>query len=251
MHRALIILHMIALVMIALVPSAAAAGAGKTASSAAEVRETAVAVDTDDEARQLAENYLKTISHKGSEQAIERLLGGATMAARIFDLDNYRIVGREKHRHEEGDLADLRGHIEAIDLAGRRAYARVMAKHRGSSGSDELDIRTLDPNNASKLLEPTKAQAAAFTKGHPVFAYIARVDKHVYWHPKNPFRKLLADAGTSGSYQADIDLFWVETVEKLYDDETVRKWPLRVVRFQANSVDTGLKVLPAANWNAE
>ncbi len=246
MHRALFILC-----MTALFPAAAAAGARKAASSAAEVRETAVAVDVDDEARQLAEGYLKSISHKGSEQAIETLLGGATMAARIFELDNYRIVGREKHRHEEGALADLRAHVEAIDGAGHRAYAGVMGKHRGSSGSDELDIRTLDADRAGKLLEPTKAQAAALAKGHPVFAGIARVDKHVYWHPKNPFRKLLADAGTSGSYQADIDLFWVETLEKAYGDETVRRWPLRVVRFQANSVDTGLKILPAASWNAE
>ena len=43
-------------------------------------------------------------------------------------------------------------------------------------------------------------ETAQFIKAHPVLAYIARVGKEVYWHPKNPLRPLLAKAGNSGQF---------------------------------------------------
>ena len=30
-----------------------------------------------------------------------------------------------------------------------------------------------------------------------------------------------------------------------------RKWPLRVVRFHSDAVDTGWKILPASDWNGD
>ncbi len=232
----------------AALPVAAAAGgkAGPSASRAAEVRDTAVELEAADGARELAESYLRAITSQGSEQALDSLLGGATLT--LLDMESYRIVGREKHRHERGELADLHAHVNAVDQAGRDAFSRLTSR---SSDPDGLKVEGLNAEQTAKLQAPTKARAGAFTRSNPVFAYIARVDKLIYWNPKNPFRKLLADAGKQGGYQADLDVFWVETVDRGDPEKKARRWPLRVVRFQANSLDTGLKVLPAANWNAE
>ncbi len=228
-------------------PAVAAAG-GKAGRSAerAEVRDTTVELESADEARALSESYLKGITTEGNQQAYDSLLGGATLT--FLDMESYRIVGREKHRHERGELSDLHAHVGAIDRAGRDAFSRISG---GSADPDGMAVETLSAKQVAKLQAPVKARADAFARSNPVFAYIARVDKLVYWNPKNPFRKLLADAGKRGSYEADLDLFWVETVDRGDPDKKVRRWPLRVVRFQANALDTGLKILPAASWNAE
>jgi len=238
----------VAVCLVALLLSAPAAGQKKAkAPAGAKVAETEIGLEARDDARQLAEDYLKAISHEGDDKAIEALLGGATLTARIFTLENWKIVGREKHRREEGEVADLQTQVKAVDKAGGSALSDVMDAPEDPDG---LAMTELTADQAAKLLEPTRAKARQFAKQHPVFAYIARVDKQVYWHPQNPFRKLLADAGAKGKYTAEIDLFWVETVEGT-TDTYARKWPLRVVRFQANGKDTGLKILPASDWNAE
>ena len=240
---------------LALAPAAEAAGKKKgpaLPAAQAQVTETAVPVSQVDDARTLAEEYLKAISREGGDAAIEQLLGGATLTARIFTLENWKIVGREKHRHEEGDVADLHAYVNAIDKGGRDALAKMMGGGPGSSAEDDgLAVQEITAEDAVKILGPTKAMGQRFNRSHPVFAYIARVEKQVYWHPKNPFRKLLADAGAKGRYEAEFDLFWIETVEGRHEDKNARKWPLRVVRFQANGNDTGMKILPASDWNAE
>jgi hypothetical protein len=152
-----------------------------------------------------------------------------------------------------GEVADLNGYVTAIDKAGREALASMLGGGPGATAGDPdgMGMQEISAEDAQKILAPTKAKAAAFNNSHPVFAYVARVDKQVYWHPKNPFRKLLADSGAKGKYTIDIDHFFIETVEGAHEDKNVRKWPLRVVRFQANGQDTGLKILPASDWNAE
>ena len=102
---------------------------------------------------------------------------------------------------------------------------------------------------AEKLLAPTREKAAAFKKAHDVLAYTLRVGKEVYWHPKNPMRPLLAKAGTSGKYSLEVHLWTVLSKEGAA--KTPREWPLRVVRFKAGKLDTGWKILPASDWNAE
>lgn len=219
----------------------------------AQVTDTEVGLDAKDEARTAAEEYLQAISHQGNDGAIETLLGGATLTARIFAIENWKVVGREKHRHEEGQLADLHAYVAAIDKAGRDALSGMLGggPAAGADDPDGLGVQEISADDAKRMLEPTRKKAASFAKSHPVFAYLARVDRQVYWHPKNPFRKLLADAGAKGKYTVDFDLFWIETVEGAHEDKNVRKWPLRIVRFRSGGVDTGLKVLPASDWNAE
>ncbi len=232
-------------------PSLAAKPDLQPPSSKASVSDFEVALDERDDARKLAETYLQAIAHQGGEAGVESLLGGATLTARLFTLDNWKVVGREKHRHEEGEVADLRAYVDAIDKAGREALGAMLGGGPGKTDEDGLGVTELTAEDAARILAPTRAKATQFNKTHPVFAYLARVDKQVYWHPKNPFRKLLADAGKRGRYQCDLDLFWVESVEGHHEDKQVRKWPLRVVRFRANGGDSRLKVLPASDWNAE
>ncbi|MBI5548728.1 MAG: hypothetical protein HY901_33010 [Deltaproteobacteria bacterium] len=211
----------------------------------AAVVETAVEAETQDEARKAAEAYLKALARQGGDQALESLLGGATLRARAATIPDWKIVGREKHRHEAGQLENLHAFVTAVDAAGRLALAKLS----GGSGGPTGDLQEITAEEATRILEPTRRKAKIFLTSHPVFAFLARVDKPVYWHPANPFRKLLTDAGEKGEYQADVDLFWVQTSRE--SGAAARRWPLRVVRFAANGKDTGLKILPASDWNAE
>jgi hypothetical protein len=214
----------------------------------AAVTDTEVEVSAQDEPRKVAEAYLQALARKGSPEALETLLGGATLMARAAVLENWKIAGREKHRHEVGQLEALHGFVEAIDAAGRQSLAKLSGGGGGPGvEADSVEMNDVTAEDATKILQPTRARAKAFMSTHPVFAYVARVDKPIYWHPNNPFRKLLSDAGAKGEYQTDLDLFWIETAK----GKAVRKWPLRVVRFQAGTLDTGLRILPASDWNAE
>jgi hypothetical protein len=218
----------------------------------AKVVETPVPVDTHDDSRKVAEAYLNALTGQGSDSGRDLLLGGATMTAQIFTLENWKVVGRENHRNEVGDVADLNALVEAVDKAGRAALAKIMEGGPAGSGDDEgLETQQVSLEDAKKIQAPTRAKVAVFNKTHPVFAYVARVDREVYWHPKNPFRKLLSDAGPKGPYTIDVDKFWIETDEGIGESKTPRKWPLRVVRFRSNGQDTGYKILPASDWNAE
>jgi hypothetical protein len=213
-------------------------------SGKASVIDTPVDVGLQDDARKVAEAYLKAIAHQGGAEALDTLLGGATLSAKAASIPDFKVVAREKHRHEAGQLENLRAFVTAVDAAGRGALAKLS----GAAGGPTGDLEDVTAEEATRILEPTRRKAKVFQTSHPVFAYLARVDRPVYWHPANPFRKLLQDAGEKGDYQADLDLFWIESSR---EGGPVRKWPLRVVRFNANGKDTGLKILPASDWNAE
>lgn len=233
----------VALLLFMALVSGSAAAAGK-----AQVVDTPTPVETADEARKVADRYLAALTGKGPDSGRDLLLGGATMTARMVDLQTAVVSRRDAHRHESGQLADLQARMKALDGAGRKQLAALLGKGKGS---DELEMTELSADQARALMAPTKAAAKAFTEAHPVAAYVARVDKEVFWHPKNPFRTLLAQLGAKGPYTLDFDLFWIETREGLTADSPTRTWPLRVVRLQAGSFDTGLRVLPASEWNAE
>lgn len=203
-----------------------------------------------DEPRKVAEAYLKALEGSGDDAARDTLLGGATLNARLEVLSNWKIVGREPWQTETGELSDVVANVDSLDKEGRTALANIMGGGP-AAGRDEdgLDVAQIDGATAQQLLAPTRARAAAFLKTHPLFAYVARVDREVYWHPKNPVRKLLADAGGKGRYQLDFNLFKVETIEG--SQKKSRVWPLRIVRLRTDKMDTGWRVLPASDWNAE
>lgn len=209
---------------------------------------TPVDLTVQDEPRKIAEAYLNALSGAGDDKGREALFGGATLNARLEVLSNWKMVEREPWLSESGDLSDVMTNIENLDKEGRAALAKLMGGGPGSD-PDGLGVQELDASQAQALQAPTKARAAAFLKSHPVFAKVARVDKEVYWHPKNPVRKLLAEGGGKGRYQLDFIRFRIETLEGR--DKKSRKWPLRMVRLRTDKLDTGWKVLAAADWNAE
>lgn len=217
---------------------AVAAGALSSAARADEPK---------DEVRRVAEQYLEALTGKGDAGGRELLLGGATMNAQLFSLENWRVVSRAPAQSEQGDLKAAVALMRDLDKAGRAALNRLL--NVGSGGGGGLELHQVSEAEAGKILAPTREKAQALLKAAPVLAYVARVDKEVYWHPKNPVRPLLASAGESGTYSLDLHLFTIETKEG--PRQVPRQWPLRVLRFRAGKMDTGWKVLPASDWNAE
>lgn len=200
----------------------------------------------DTEARKVAETYLNALSGQGDEAGKELLLGGVTMNAQLFTLDNWTLKSKDPVRKEENDLGHAVQMMSALDAAGRKALTKLMG---AEAVGDDLQVTEVSQTEATKLLAPTREKALAFQKAHPVLAYAARVGKEVYWHPKNPMRALVAKAGNSGKYQLEVHR-WV-VLSKEGPAKQPREWPLRVLRFKSGKVDTGWKVLPASDWNAE
>lgn len=201
--------------------------------------------DGEAEAKKVAETYLNALTGKGDEAGKELLLGGVTMNAQLFALDNWELKSKEV-RTGDGDLANAVAMMHDLDKAGRKALTKLMG---AEAVGDDLQVTELSPAEATKLLAPTKEKALALQAKHKTLAYAMRVGKEVYWHPKNPMRPLLAKAGGSGKYSIVVHR-WV-VLSKEGPGKTPREWPLRVLRFKAGKVDTGWKVLPASDWNID
>jgi len=206
----------------------------------------ATAAPPRDEAQAVAERYLEAISGEGDDAGRDLLLGGATLNAKLFTLENWRIAGREPARVEQGDLAVARKLMAELDKAGRQALAKIVT---AAAGGDGLSLTEVSQEEAARLLAPTLERAKAFVDKLPWLAYVARVGKEVYWHPKNPLRPVLEQAGTSGRFTLELHLFQIETKEG--PRQVARVWPLRVLRLRTDKLDTGWKILPASDWNAE
>jgi hypothetical protein len=202
--------------------------------------------DDEADAKKVAETYLNALTGKGDEAGKELLLGGVTMNAQLFTLDNWEIKSKEL-RTGEGDLGNAVAMMNDLDKAGRKALTKLMGAE--AKGDDDLQVTELSPAEATKLLAPTKEKALAFQKAHKTLSYALRVGKEVYWHPKNPMRPLLSKAGGSGKYSILV-YRWV-VLSKEGPAKQPREWPLRVLRFKAGKLDTGWKVLPASDWNID
>lgn len=194
-----------------------------------------------DEVQKIAEAYLNALTGKGSEAAREYLLGGATLSAAVVTYPNWKIVKREKVKVEEADLADAVKEMKAYDAAGRKALDELL-KMAGDS-----EVREITKEQAEKIMKPTEAKRARFMEKFPLFSLVARIDKDVYWHPKNPWRVLLDKLGTRGEYRLEFHRFEIEEI----DHGKKRVWPLRVLRMKTDKFDTGYKILPASEWDPE
>jgi len=203
------------------------------------------AAQDDAEATKVANTYLNALTGKGDEAGKDLLLGGVTMNAQLFVLENAELKARED-KHEEGDLGKAVQMMNELDKSGRKALTKLMG---AEAVGDDLKVTEVSKEDAEKLLKPTLEKAQALLKAAPVLAYVLRVGKEVYWHPKNPMRAVLAKAGTSGKYS--LQMFRWTVLSKEGPNKTPREWPLRVVRFKSGKLDTGWKVLPASDWNAE
>lgn len=200
----------------------------------------------DEDAKKAAETYLNALTGKGDEAGKDLLLGGVTMNAQLFSLENWELKAKDPVKREDADVGHAVAMMTDLDKAGRKALTKLMG---AEAVGDDLRMVEVTKEEAEKVLAPTREKAEAFKKAHPHLAYALRVGKEVYWHPKNPMRPLLAKAGTSGKYSLEIHRWTV--LSKEGPAKTPREWPIRVVRFKAGKVDTGWKVMPASDWNAE
>ncbi len=209
----------------------------------------ACAQDTPPPVQKTAESYLNALSATGDDAGRELLLGGVTLDARLSSVDTWRIVSRDYAKKETGALKTAATLMADLDKAGRRSLAELLKK-TGASGGDEMTVVELTRDEAARLLAPTKERTENFKKTLPLLAYVARVGRDVYWHPKNPVRPLLQQAGTDGSYTLDVYHFTVETTDG--PRKQARQWPLRIVRMTTTAgLDTGWKVLPASDWSPD
>lgn len=200
----------------------------------------------DAEPRKVAETYLNALTGAGDEAGKDLLLGGVTMNAQLFSLDNWVFKSKDPVKKEEADLAHAVQMMSDLDHTGRGALTKLMGLEQVG---DDLKMTEVSQADAAKLLGPTRDKATAFTAAHPVLSYVLRVGKEVYWHPKNPMRAVLAKVGGQGKYWLEVHRWNV--LSKEGPGKTPREWPLRVVRFKAGKLDTGWKILPASDWNAE
>jgi hypothetical protein len=99
---------------------------------------------------------------------------------------------------------------------------------------------------AEKLLGPTREMALQFQERFPLFSYVSRNGKDVFWHPENPWRKEVKKLGKGGNYTLEMHRIMIE--EKASGTQT-RLWPLRVLRIRTKSYDSGWKILPASDWD--
>ena len=201
---------------------------------------------SDDEAKQTAVAYLKAVSGTGDDKGRELLLGGATMNAQIFALENFEFKKKDPVEREEKSLKSALEEIAALDHAGRSALNTMLDE---TNKSGEISVQQISQSDAAKILEPTRERSRKLLSDHPVLAYALRVGKEVYWHPHNPMRALLAKPGLGPTYSLELHR-WI-IVSKEGPRKAVREWPLRVLRFRSGKIDTGWKVIPASDWNAE
>lgn len=202
--------------------------------------------EEDADAKKVASTYLNALTGQGDEAGKDLLLGGVTMNAQLFSLENYTFKSKDPVLKEEGDLAHAVQQMNDLDKAGRTALTKLMGVE---AVGDDLKMTEVSQAEATKLLAPTRERAQAFQKSHKELSYVLRVGKEVYWHPKNPMRAVLAKAGTQGKYSLEVHRWVITSTEGAA--KTPREWPIRVVRFKTTKLDTGWKVLPASDWNGE
>ena len=202
----------------------------------------------EDPVHQVARAYLEALVGAGDDAARETLLGGVTMNASIATIGSWKIVAEDPVRKETASLQTASQLMTDLDKSGRSTLAALL----NSSGavSNDIQVRELSEAEANRLLAPTKERASRFFRTLPVLAYVARVSKPVYWHPKNPIRPLLVQAGSDGTYSLEVYRMTIESLEG--PRKEVRRWPLRVLRFTTSKgLDTGWKILPASDWNGD
>jgi hypothetical protein len=191
-----------------------------------------------DDARKVAEAYLNALSGKGKGDARDHLLGGATLTARDFSIPNWSILYRDEARIEEKPIFGAVKAMWLLDKIGAEALNTVVVA--------EGDNLELTQEQANKVLGPTREQSVKFRAEFPLFAYIARVGKDVFWHPENPWRREVKKLGKEGNYTLEVHRFVIEEKEA---GKPSREWPLRVLRIKTKAYDSGWKILPASDWD--
>jgi hypothetical protein len=223
----------------------AAKGHAAAKAQVAEVTVTGVALDAKDAPRAVAEQFLGALSRPGADKDLAAtLLGGETLVSRIYVVDNWKIVGREKRRVELGDLSAARQALQAFDREHRRALGELVSEAPAPRVGSDVAMGGVSGADAAFSFELVKTRAKALQETNPVLSFLAAVDRWEQPYVYDPLRRLLARAGWTGRYTAELDQFWIETREGHHEDHPARRWPLYVLRLRTARVDSGVKVLP-------
>ena len=191
-----------------------------------------------DDARKVAEAYLKALEGKGDDRARAYLLGGSTLTANDFTIPNWRIAKRDASRTEEKGVDGAVKMMRELERKGAEALNSVVV-------SEDTQL-ALTQEQANKLLEPTRRLAQKFIESFPLFSYVARVGKDVFWHPENPWLKEVKKLEMGATYKLELHRFHIEEQDS---GGNKRIWPLRVLRVTTKTYDSGWKILPASDWD--
>lgn len=191
-----------------------------------------------DKPRKIAEAYLKALAGKGDDSARNYLLGGSTLTANDFTIPNWKIKKRDEVRTEDKSVSGAVRMMRDLEKKGAEALNNVVVAEDSSMAMSQ--------EQANKLLEPTRRQAQKFIEEYPLFAYVARVGKDVFWHPENPWLGVVKAMPKDGDYHLEVHRFQIEETDA---GKTARIWPLRVLRVTAKDYDSGWKILPASDWD--
>lgn len=191
-----------------------------------------------DQPRKIAEAYLKALEGKGDDSARNYLLGGATLTANDFTIPNWKIKKRDEVRVEDKDVDGAVRQLRDLEKKGAEALNNVVV-------AEDAQV-SMSQEQANKLLEPTRRQAQKFIEAYPLFAYVARVGKDVFWHPENPWLQVIKALPRGGQYHLEVHRFQIEETDA---GKTARIWPLRVLRITSTGYDSGWKILPASDWD--
>src|SRR5450432_3161409 len=80
----------------------------------------------DEDAKKVAETYLNALTGKGDEAGKDLLLGGVTMNAQLFTLENWTLKAKDPVKKEEEDIGHAVGMMTDLDKAGRKALTKLM-----------------------------------------------------------------------------------------------------------------------------
>ena len=191
-----------------------------------------------DDARKVAESYLKALEGKGDDNARNYLLGGSTLTANDFTIPNWKIAKRDAVRTEERNVDGAVKMMRELERKGAEALNSVVV-------SEDSQL-SLTQEQANKLLEPTRRLAQKFIESYPLFSYVARVGKDVFWHPENPWLKEVKKLDKGVPYRLELHRFHIQEQDS---SGNKRIWPLRVLRVTTKSYDSGWKILPASDWD--
>src|SRR5437868_6740679 len=111
--------------------------------------------DDDDEVKKVATTYLNALTGKGDEAGKDLLLGGVTMNAQLFTLENAELKNGEVKK-EDGDLGKAVQLMNELDKSGRKALTKLMG---AEAVGDDLKVTEVSKEDAEKLLKPTLEKA--------------------------------------------------------------------------------------------
>lgn len=188
--------------------------------------------------------YLKALDGDKDQSVREVLLGGLTLTAELVAVSTWRIVGRDAKQVEDASVKSALEELRSLDNAGRKTLSTVV-----QVAEDDVELMAISQEQAEKIMAATHDAAKRFQAKFPVFSYCARVGKDVCWHPSNPWRSVvMPQLGEDGDYHLELQLFHIEETVK---GQAPGVWPLRVLRIQAKKWDSGWRILPGSDWDAE